>query len=256
MAIVYGEDRANHLALITIDRPQARNAVNGEVATGIEAALDQFEADPGLWIAILTGTPPVFCSGADLKEVAAGNARAMRTKRGGFAGLVRRERTKPLIAAVEGPCLAGGTEIILSCDIVVAASDSTFGIPEVRRSIIAGGGALFRLGRRIPHAIAMEWALTGDAYSAQRAADLGLINAVCEPGQALTAAREFAGRIALGAPLAVRLSRQLIMETTYLDEKEAWRRSTEAVNAVATSNDFREGLQAFAEKRPPVWTAT
>jgi enoyl-CoA hydratase len=253
---LFDVDTGTHVATITIDRPEARNAVNGDVARGIEEAIDAVEDDDRIWVSILTGTPPVFCAGADLKVVGAGRAAEMRTKRGGFAGIVRRERRKPIIAAVEGPALAGGTEIILACDLVVAGVGATFGIPEVRRCIVAGGGGLFRLGRRIPYAIAMEWALTGDAYSATRAAELGLINQVVPDGGALEGARALAARVCVNAPLAVQHSRGVVIDATYLPEDEAWSRSNEAVRAIATTNDFREGVQAFIEKRPPVWTAT
>ena len=256
MSVVFEPDPENHLAVITIDRPEARNAVNAAVAEGIEAAIDAVEADPSIWVMILTGRPPYFCAGADLKVVAAGNARSMRTKKGGFAGLLRRERQTPLIAAVEGPAVAGGTEILLACDLVVAASDATFGIPEVRRSLLAAGGGLFRLGRRIPYAVAMEWALTGDSFPATRAAELGLINEVCEPGGALDAAKRMAARITVNAPLAVAASRQIMTEYTYAREEDAWRASTAAVNVIAETNDFNEGLQAFIAKRPPNWTGT
>jgi enoyl-CoA hydratase len=256
VAVLFEADPATHVATITINRPEARNAVNGAVASGVEAAIDQIEADASIWAAILTGAPPVFCAGADLKVVGSGNASEMRTKRGGFAGIVRRERRKPVIAAVEGPALAGGTEIILACDLVVAGDTATFGIPEVRRSIVAGGGGLFRLGRRIPFAIAMEWALTGDAYSAERAAQLGLINEVVPAGTSLAKARELAARICANAPLAVQLSRDVVIDATYLPEDEAWRRSNEAVRAISRTNDFLEGVNAFIEKRPPRWTAS
>jgi enoyl-CoA hydratase len=256
MGVLYEPDRDEHVAVITIDRPEARNAVNGEVAQGIESALDRIEADDDIWVSILTGTPPVFCAGADLKEIGAGNARALQTERGGFAGIVRRERTKPIIAAVDGPALAGGTEIVLSCDLVVASSAATFGIPEVKRAIVAGGGGLFRLGRRIPFAIAMEWALTGDAYPAETAARHGLVNEVCEPGEALVRGRALAARITANAPLAVQLSRSVMLEATYLDEATGWSKSREAVRAVGATKDFREGIQAFIEKRTPQWTAS
>jgi enoyl-CoA hydratase len=256
VGVHYEPNFENHLAIITIDRPEARNAVNGEVAQGIEAAIDSIEEDDRIWVSILTGTPPVFCSGADLKEVGSGNARSLNTKRGGFGGIVRRERTKPLIAAVEGPALAGGTEIVLSCDLVVASSQATFGIPEVKRSIVAGGGGLFRLGRRIPFTIAMEWALTGDSYPAERAAELGLVNEVCEPGRALERAHALAARITANAPIAVQQSRAVMLETTYGPESDGWTRSREAVQTIAATNDFREGVQAFIEKRPPEWSAS
>lgn len=155
----------NHIALITINRPEARNAVNGAVASGIEEALDSLENDDDAWVGILTGARTekgfIFCAGADLKEIAV-NPGAMITERGGFAGFVQRERTKPVIAAVDGPALAGGTEIVLACDLVVASDTATFGIPEVKRNLVAAGGGLFRLPRKIPRNIAMELALTGD----------------------------------------------------------------------------------------------
>ncbi|KAA1394286.1 crotonase/enoyl-CoA hydratase family protein [Aeromicrobium ginsengisoli] len=256
MGVLYQPDPDRHLAVITIDRPEARNAVNGEVAQGIEDAIDQIEADDSIWVSIITGTPPVFCAGADLKEVGSGNARALNTKRGGFGGIVRRHRTKPIIAAVEGPALAGGTEIILACDLVVAGSTASFGLPEVKRSIVAGGGGLFRLGRRIPYAIAMEWALTGDGYPAQVAFERGLINEVSEPGQALERAKVLAARITANAPIAVQLSRKVMIEATYLDEQEGWASSKSAVANVAATKDFHEGVKAFIEKRPPEWSAS
>lgn len=255
-AIVYEPDAESHVAVITIDRPDARNAVNGEVATGIEEALDKIEPDDSIWLSILTGTPPVFCAGADLKEINAGRARELQTKRGGFAGLVRRERKKPVIAAIDGPALAGGTEIALSCDLIVASTTATFGIPEVKRGIVAGGGGLFRLGRRIPFNVAMEWALTGAAYPAERATELGLVNRLCGPGEALGEARKLAGEIAANGPLAVQLSRQVMLDTTYKREDEGWSGSKAAVGEVFKSNDLKEGIQAFIEKRPPQWTGS
>jgi enoyl-CoA hydratase len=255
-AIVFEPDPESHVALITIDRLDARNAVNGEVAQGIESALDQIEEDDSIWLSILTGTPPVFCAGADLKEINSGRARELQTKRGGFAGLVRRERKKPVIAAVDGPALAGGTEIALSCDLIVASTTATFGIPEVKRGIIAGGGGLFRLGRRIPFTVAMEWALTGGSYPAERAAELGMINRLCEPGEALAEARKLAAEIAANGPLAVQLSRQVMLEATYKDEAEGWSTTREALRQVFESSDLKEGIQAFIEKRPPRWTGS
>ena len=193
-----------HVAVITINRPEARNAVNAAVAEGIEAAVDRVEADDSVWLAILTGVPPVFCAGADLKEVNAGRAAGLNTQRGGFAGFVRRERSKPVIAAVEGPALAGGTEICLACDLVVASRDARFGIPEVKRSLVAAAGGLFRLPQKIPMNVAMELALTGDPVDAVRAHSLGLVNHLAEPGDALARATELARQIEVNAPLAVR----------------------------------------------------
>jgi enoyl-CoA hydratase len=240
-------------AVITINRPEARNAVNGAVAQGIEDAIDQIEADDSIWVGILTGTPPVFCAGADLKEINAGNAGALQTSRGGFAGLVTRERTKPIIAAVDGPALAGGTEIAIACDLIVASSTATFGIPEVKRSLVAAGGGLFRLGRKIPLNIAMELALTGDPISAEVAHHHGLVNRLCEPGDALVAAIGLAEQICANAPVAVRESRKVVIEATNAPDDVGWQMSVAGMAAAMRSEDFSEGLTAFIEKRPPQW---
>lgn len=240
-------------AVIKINRPDARNAVNPAVAEGIEAALDEIEADDSTWVGILTGEPPVFCAGADLKEINAGNAGKLATKRGGFAGVVQRERSKPLIAAVDGPALAGGTEIVLSCDLVVASSTATFGIPEVKRSLVAAAGGLFRLGRKIPLNVAMELALTGDPIDAERAHHFGLVNRLVEPGQALEAAVELAEQICANAPIAVRESRRVVLEATHASDDVGWKMSAEGMGKAMQSEDFSEGLTAFIEKRPPAW---
>jgi enoyl-CoA hydratase len=243
-----------HLALITIDRPQARNSVNPEVARGLEAAIDNVEADDDVWVAIVTGSPPVFCAGADLKAIGAGRGAELATERGGFGGITRRQRSKPLIAAVEGAALAGGTEIVLSCDLVVAAEDSRFGLPEVKRGIIAAGGGLFRLGARIPLNVAMECAVTGDPIDAARAHAFGLVNDLCPSGEALDRARVLAGRIVANAPLAVRESRSILIECTGAAEEAAWRRTAEVNEVVMASADMQEGVAAFIEKRAPSWS--
>jgi enoyl-CoA hydratase len=240
-------------AVITINRPEARNAVNGDVAKGIEEAIDQIEADDATWVGILTGVPPVFCAGADLKEINSGNAGALATSRGGFAGFVQRERTKPVIAAVDGPALAGGTEIVLAADLVVASTTATFGIPEVKRSLVAGAGGLFRLGRKIPMNIAMELTLTGDPIDATRAHGFGLVNRLVEPGQALEEAVALAEQICANAPVAVRESRKIVLEATHAPDDVGWRMSLEGMGKAMSSEDFSEGLTAFIEKRPPVW---
>jgi enoyl-CoA hydratase len=242
-----------HVGIITINRPEARNAVNDEVANGIEAAIDLIEADLAVWVGIVTGVPPVFCAGADLKMINAGRGAELSTRKGGFAGVTRRERTKPLIAAVDGPALAGGTEIVLSCDLVVASDTATFGIPEVKRSLVAAGGGLFRLPRKIPVNIAMEAALTGDAFSAQRAASFGLVNQVCDSGKALATALALAERVTANAPVAVRESRRIVLEAALLDEDAGWKLSEEGMLHAVSSEDFKEGLTAFIEKRPPNW---
>src|SRR5688500_9323262 len=240
-------------AIIKINRPDARNAVNGAVANGIEDAIDKIEADDAVWVGIITGEPPVFCAGADLKEINSGNAGALATAKGGFAGIVQRERAKPMIAAVDGPALAGGTEIVLSCDLVVASTTATFGIPEVKRSLVAGAGGLFRLGRNIPLTLAMALTLTGDPIDATRAHHFGLVNRLVEPGQALEAAISLAEQICANAPIAVRESRKIVLEATGAPDEIGWKMSMEGMAVAMRSEDFSEGLTAFIEKRPPAW---
>jgi enoyl-CoA hydratase len=242
-----------HVAVITINRPDARNAVNGDVAQGIEDAIDRLEGDDSLWLGILTGVPPVFCAGADLKEINAGRAANLNTKRGGFAGITSRDRTKPIIAAVDGPALAGGTEICLACDLIVASSSAKFGIPEVKRCLVAAGGGLFRLPRKIPFNIAMELTLTGDPIDAERAHHFGLVNYLTEPGGALDRAKELARQIEANAPVAVRASRRVVLASATEDESTGWRLSGEAFAEALSSEDSKEGLMAFIEKRPPNW---
>lgn len=242
-----------HVAVLTINRPEARNAVNGEVANGLEAAIDRFEADDDVWVAILCGNGPVFCAGADLKAINEGRGAELQTERGGFAGIAQRERTKPIIAAVDGPALAGGTEIVLACDLLVASTEARFGIPEAKRSLVAAGGGLFRLPKKLPPNIAMELALTGDPIDAERAYHFGLVNELCEPGAALDTALALAARIEANAPLAVRESRRLLLKYEELDVDEGIRQSNQAIMDLAATADFSEGLMAFIEKRPPNW---
>jgi enoyl-CoA hydratase len=252
MSVVY--EKRGPFAVVKINRPEARNAVNGAVAQGIEDAIDQIEADDSVWVGIITGEPPVFCAGADLKEINAGNAGGLATAKGGFAGIVQRERAKPMIAAVDGPALAGGTEIVLSCDLVVASTTATFGIPEVKRSLVAGAGGLFRLGRKIPLNVAMELTLTGDPIDAARAHHFGLVNRLVEPGQALDAAVGLAEQICANAPVAVRETRKILLEATTAPDEVGWRMSMEGMAKAMSSQDFSEGLTAFIEKRPPKWS--
>lgn len=247
---------SEHVAVITINRPEARNAVNAAVARGIEAAIDRVEDDPALWVAVLTGVPPVFSAGADLKEINAGRRTELRTERGGFGGLVKRGRTKPLIAAVDGPALGGGTELCLAADLIVASETATFSIPEVKRSLVAAAGGLFRLPERLPLNVAMEMALTGDPITAVRLHQLGLVNRLAAPGDALREALLLATAIENNAPVAVRASRRAVLATACADDADAWRLSAESMDEAMASTDVREGLTAFLEKRPPRWTGS
>lgn len=242
-----------NVLVMKINRPEARNAVNGDVANGIEAGLDRLEEDDSLWVGVLTGTREFFCAGADLKLINAGKPGEMMTAKGGFGGIVTRERTKPVIAAVEGPALAGGLEIVLSCDMLVASSESRFGIPEVKRSLVAAAGGVFRLPRMLPRNVAFELGLTGDPISAQRAHELGFVNRVADPGTALEAALELAGQISANAPVAVQKTRALMIELADADDETGLRRSNEAMMELMSTEDFGEGLTAFIEKRPPAW---
>ena len=243
----------DRVAIITITRPEARNAVDGSVAKGIENGIDRLESDPECWVGILAGAGPVFCAGADLKAIASGQAAALRTDRGGFAGIVSRERSKPLIAAVDGPALAGGFEIVLACDLVVASRHAVFGLPEVKRSLVAAGGGLFRLPRTVGPKVAMELILTGDPIAAELAYELGLVNILVDPGEALDAARSLAARIVANAPQAVWASRTVAAHAFSADDATLWRLTAEAFNRVGKTDDFTEGPRAFIEKRAPNW---
>jgi enoyl-CoA hydratase len=242
-----------NVAVMRINRPEARNAVNGAVAQGIEAGIDELESNPELWVGVLTGTAEFFCAGADLKLINAGKAGEMMTPKGGFAGIVTRQRSKPIIVAVEGPALAGGLEIVLSCDLVVASRESRFGIPEVKRNLVAAAGGVFRLPRVLPKNVAVEMGVTGDPISAQRAYDLGLVNELAEPGTALDAALALAARISTCAPLAVQKTLDLMRDLKDADDATGITKSGEAMMALAGSEDFSEGLTAFIEKREPQW---
>jgi enoyl-CoA hydratase len=243
-----------HVARITLNRPQARNAINGEVATALEAALLATEADDDVRAVVLTGSgQEAFCAGADLKEVAAGRGKQLRTERGGFAGFVYAPRTKPWLAAINGPALAGGTEIALACDVVVAAQHATFGLPEVQRGLVAGAGGLYRLPRALPRHLALELVATGDPLQAARAHQIGLVNHLVPAGELQDTALALAQRIARNAPLAVRESLAVARQAQDLDEARLRQLSAEGLARVAASEDLREGLQAFIEKRAPQW---
>ena len=240
------------VALITLNRPEARNAVNNELAVALEAAVDRLEADDELWVGILAANGSVFSAGADLKAVAAGKMN-LSTERGGFGGFVTLDRTKPIIAAVDGFAVAGGCELVLACDLVVASTQAEFGIPEVKRSLVAMAGGTARLPKKLPPNIAMELALTGDRLTAQRAEHLGLVNVLCDPGDSIEKALELAERINVNAPLAVRASRRAVLEGAMVDDVEGIAIAIEAFKPVARSEDVKEGPLAFIEKRDPVW---
>lgn len=243
--------RRGAVLVLTLNRPEARNAVNNALSHAIAEALEELDADEELRVGVLTGAGKGFSAGMDLKAFAAGERPHVGDR--GFAGITRRSAEKPLIAAIEGFAVAGGLEIALSCDLIVAARDARLGIAEVKRGLVAAAGALFRLPQRIPYHAAMELALTGDFIDGERAHRLGLVNRTAEPGQALDAALELAAAIAQNAPLALAASKRIVSQAPGWDEAEAWRRQDEIVGPVMSSEDAREGAVAFAEKRPPVW---
>jgi enoyl-CoA hydratase len=253
--VTYESD--GRVALITLNRPEARNAVNSELANELEAAIDQLEADDEVWVAILAANHegqerPVFSAGADLKAINAGDS-GLNTKRGGFAGFVYRERRKPVIAAVDGLATAGGCEIVLAADLVVATTRSAFGLAEVKRNLVPGAGGLFRLPRAIGQAAAMEAILTGEPIPAQRAYDLGLISRLVGPGEAVDEARRLAEQICLSAPLAVWESRVVVRAAASEDDETLKSMTDKAMSVVMRSEDLKEGLTAFIEKRAPAW---
>ena len=243
---------ADRVALITINRPAARNAVNRAVALGIAAALDELDARDDLTVGIITGAGGTFSAGMDLKAFLAGENVRIQGK--GFAGIAQTPPRKPLIAAVEGWALAGGCEIALSADLIVAAEDAKFGLPEVKRGLVAAAGGLTRLPRRIPAGIAMELALTGDPLPAVDAHRLGLVNKLTAAGGALDGARELAARIAANGPLAVAVTKQIITQQHDWDLADYWTLQEPLAGPVSSSDDAREGATAFAEKRAPKWT--
>jgi enoyl-CoA hydratase len=250
---------SDRIAIIILNRPEARNAVDRELALGLEAAIDRLEEDPEVWVGVLAANTekqsrPVFCAGADLKVIdETGHASALDTERGGFAGFVYRDRRKPIVAAVDGLAIAGGLEIVLAADVVIATTRSAFGLAEVRRNLIAGAGGLFRLPQAIGQAAAMDAILTGEPIDGQRAFDLGLVSRLVEPGAALDEALLLARQIAAAGPLAVRASRRVVLAARYEGEDTLKRLSGELLQGVLASDDTKEGLRAFIEKRPPQW---
>jgi enoyl-CoA hydratase len=244
-------ERRDSVLVITLNRPDARNAVNSALAEGIGAALDELDADDELRVGILTGAGKGFSSGMDLKAFVAGESPYVEGR--GFAGITQRSSRKPLIAAIEGFAVAGGFEVALSCDLIVASKGARLGIPEVKRSLVAAAGALFRLPRRIPYHLAMELALTGDPIDAERGHQLGLVNRLAEPGGALDAALELAADIVKNGPLALIASKAIVSGSRDWTEDESWEKQGPIAGPVMASQDAREGATAFAEKRDPVW---
>lgn len=245
------ETRGNVL-LITLNRPEARNAMDFETATALTAAIDRLEADDTLALAVLTGAGGTFCSGMDLKGFLAGKRPSLPGR--GFGGLTEAPPRKVLIAAVEGYALAGGFELALACDLIVASRAAKFGLPEVKRGLVAAAGGLMRLPRRVPYHVAMEYALTGDMMSAEAAHAYGLVNRLAEPGQALDGALALAAAVGANGPLAVATSKRIVAESADWSNEEMFERQRPLVAPVLASSDAREGAAAFAEKRKPVWT--
>ncbi|WP_028660580.1 crotonase/enoyl-CoA hydratase family protein [Nocardioides insulae] len=238
--------------VITLNRPEAKNAANLAIAQGVAAALDELDAREDLSVGIITGAGGTFCAGMDLKGFLRGESPSIPGR--GFAGLTQKPPAKPLIAAVEGYALAGGCELVLACDMVTAGRGAKFGIPEVKRGLAAAAGGLMRLPDLISPAVAMELALTGDFLGAERAYELGLVNRVADDGAALDTALELAAAIAANGPLAVRASKQVMVESRAWPVEERWERQGAIVSPVFASDDAKEGALAFAEKRAPKWT--
>jgi len=246
-------ERRDAVLVLTLNRPEVRNAIDTETAWAMSAALDTLDADPTLAAAVVTGAGGTFCAGMDLKAFLAGEKPSVGAR--GFAGIVEQPPIKPVVAAVEGTALAGGFEIVLACDLVVAAEDARFGLPEVKRGLVAAGGGLMRLPRRVPFHLAMEWALTGDFVPVNAAARAGLVNRLVAPGTALDAAVDLACTIARNGPLAVAATKRILLESRDWPRAEEFDRQRAITLPVRESADAREGALAFKEKRPPRWTA-
>jgi enoyl-CoA hydratase/carnithine racemase len=245
------EEVHERVLVVRIEREEKRNAVDQAIADGIGAALDRLDDDSDLWVGIITGTATVFSAGSDLASSKGGSA---RTERGGEYGVIRRDREKPLIAAVEGPALGGGFEIVLACDLVVAARTASFGLPEVKRGLVPTCGGLFRTPRALPLNVAKEMLLTGDRLSPERAYALGLVNVITEPGEAVAGARALAERICAVGPVGARASLRALERTVAERDPLGWAATADATAAIVASDDLREGMAAFFEKREPRWT--
>jgi enoyl-CoA hydratase len=244
-------ERRGNVLLITLNRPEVRNAVNAALAAGVAHALDELDEDDGLSVGIITGAGGFFCAGMDLGAFVKGESPWFGDR--GFAGIAQRASRKPLIAAIERFAVAGGMEIALACDLIVAAKGSKMGIPEAKRSIVASGGALLRLPQRMPYHVVMELALTGDPLPAERFHELGVVNRLAEVGSAVDVALELAAELAKNGPLALAASKRILQEQFDWSSAEMWERQGEIAGPVMTSEDAREGASAFKEKRDPVW---
>jgi enoyl-CoA hydratase len=244
---------ADSVAVITLNRPDRRNAVNGALAAGLRSAVQSAEADPEVRVSVVTGAGTTFCAGADLREfVENGNEGALWTH-GGFAGFVRLPRVKPVIAAVNGPAIAGGFEIALACDLLVVDQAAFFALPESSRGLFAAAGAAFRLPRRIPYHVAMEMLLLGTTLTAAQALNWGLANRLAEPGTALAEAVSLAAAIVRQAPLPTEATLQLAQASGQGDEDVLWDRSEQEIRSILVSSDAAEGASAFLERREPRW---
>jgi enoyl-CoA hydratase/carnithine racemase len=244
-------ERLGNVLLITLNRPEVRNAVNAALAAGVAGALEELDGDEGLSVGVLTGAGGFFCAGMDLGAFVKGESPWFGDR--GFAGIAQRASRKPLIAAIEGFAVAGGMEIALACDLIVAARGAKMGIPEATRSLVAAGGALLRLPRRMPYHVVMELALTGDPLPAERFHELGLVNRVTDPGGAVDAALELAGRVAKNGPLALIASKQILQQQFDWSAEEMWEKQGAISGPVFASEDAKEGANAFKEKREPIW---
>ena len=241
-------ERDGRVLVIEIQREEKRNAIDPDLTTGIDAALNELEDDPELWVGIITGGTSVFSAGSDLRLTG-----GRPTPRGGEYGVIRRAHVKPLIAAVEGLALGGGMEIVLACDLVIASHSASFGLPEIKRGLLALYGGVFRAPRALPLNIAKEVVLTGDPISAERAAAFGFVNVLCANGQALAEAKKMAARIVVNAPISVRESLRVVERTIGAFDDFAWEATKDAARVVYASDDSREGREAFLEKRDAVW---
>ena len=234
--------------VVRIDRPAKRNAIDTETARGIDAALNRLDDDPEVWVGVLTGTADLFSAGTDLVD-----GHEAKTERGGEYGVIRRRRHKPLIAAVEGVAFGGGFEIALACDIVVAARNARFALPETRRGLVATSGALFRACRALPRHVATDLLISGTELSGERAYSFGLASRLAEPGESLEVALEVAQQICLSSPYAVQTTLAALAEQRESDDEQGWSATARALERTVASADMSEGISAFLEKRPPVW---